>query len=111
MKIDSVNQSKSVQNVNYACEITVQKQTFIGLNKTDIKGKNQLPINYFKLNKDLLMDIIESRQKLLIQRLQFENDFNEIFPHYHDNNTNESHMHYNSHKNTPDLNSKQYGDK
>lgn len=56
------------------------------------------------------MHIIESRQKVLIQRLEFENDFNEIFPHYNANNTNDSDIHYNSPENVPDHNSKQYGD-
>ncbi len=49
------------------------------MNKKDEKGKDILSINYLKLNIDLLMKIIESRQKISIQRLEFDNDFKETF--------------------------------
>ena len=34
---------------------------------------------YLKLNTNLLMDIIESRQKILLQQLEFNDDFDELF--------------------------------
>ena len=44
------------------------------------EGATSLPVNYSKLNIDLLMDIIESRQKVLLQRIEFDDDFNQTFP-------------------------------
>ena len=37
-------------------------------------------MNYSKLNIDLLMNIIENRQKVLHQRLEFYPAFKETFP-------------------------------
>ena len=37
-------------------------------------------MNYSKLNIDLLMNIIENRQKVFLQRLEFHADFKATFP-------------------------------
>ncbi|CAF1316513.1 unnamed protein product [Rotaria sordida] len=78
------NQQNIFQNVNYGHQIELQKQMFLALKKKDEKEKNILSFNYLKLNIDLLMNIIESRQKVLIQRLEFEDHFNQLFPHNND---------------------------
>ena len=36
-------------------------------------------MNYSELNIDLVKNIIENRQKILLQRLAFQNDFNQLF--------------------------------
>jgi hypothetical protein len=60
-------------------------------NQHDEKGKqeaaryNSLSINYSKLNIDLLMNIIESRQKILIQRIESDFAFNTAFLLHHTN--------------------------
>ena len=43
------------------------------------EGATSLSLDYAKLNIDLLMDIIESRQKVLLQRIEFDDDFNHTF--------------------------------
>ena len=37
-------------------------------------------MNFSKLSMDLLMNIIESRQKILLQRLEYRTAFHETFP-------------------------------
>jgi hypothetical protein len=61
--------------------------------KQEAAGYNSLSINYSKLNIDLLMNIIESRQKILIQRIEFDFDFNTAFllQHSDDQDTDEKH--------------------
>ncbi|CAF0986909.1 unnamed protein product [Rotaria sp. Silwood1] len=54
---------------------------FLALKEKDEKGKNILPFNYLKLNIHILINIIESRQKVLIQRFEFEDHFNQLLPH------------------------------
>ena len=44
------------------------------------EGATSLSLNYAKLNIDLLMDIIESREKVLLQRIEFDGDFYRTFP-------------------------------
>lgn len=63
------------------CEqlIDNHKKSFLTADKDDEERQSSLPTNYSKLNIDLLMHIIESRQKILLQRLEFHADFQKIF--------------------------------
>ena len=67
--------------IHYEQIIEDQKKIFLVRNKQEEQeeGKASLSVNYSKLNIDLLMHIIESRQKILIQRIEFDCDFNKTF--------------------------------
>lgn len=68
------------KHVNYGHIIADQKKIFLALHeKRQQEDKDGLSKNYLKLNTDLLMNIIESRQKVLIQRLEFDSDFQQTF--------------------------------
>jgi hypothetical protein len=97
-----IYQNPILQNIDYGHQIEVQKKLLLALNKKDDKGKNILPINYLKLNIDLLMHIIESRQKILTQRLEFEDDFNKLF--VIDNVDDDDHENNDGNNNTKDAN-------
>ena len=60
-------------------QIEFQKKQFSRLQIKNEQGGNLLPMNYLELNLDLLMNIIESRQKILLQHLKFDNDYKQIF--------------------------------
>jgi len=101
-----IYQHPILRNIDYGHEIEVQKKLLLALNKKDDNSKNILPINYLKLNINLLMHIIESRQKILIPRFEFESDFNQLF--VIDNVDDDDH---NDHKNNGGNNNNKHGDK
>ncbi|CAF4108998.1 unnamed protein product [Adineta steineri] len=94
MQSNLLNKYKVVDNQK---SIEEQKRRFLALNEKEeedeeeqgaaivIKGKDSLTTKYSKLNTDLLMNIIESREKILVQRIEFDCDFKKAFPtdNYH----------------------------
>ncbi|CAF4235866.1 unnamed protein product, partial [Adineta steineri] len=93
MQSNLLNKYKVVDNQK---SIQEQKRRFLALNEEEqeeeeqgaaivIKRKDSLTTKYSKLSTDLLMNIIESREKILIQRIEFDCDFKKIFPidNYH----------------------------
>ena len=64
---------------DYEHIIDDHKKFFLTSNQVG-EGATSLSLNYSKLNIDLLMNIIESRQKTLLQRTEFDDDFNQTFP-------------------------------
>lgn len=92
---DTHHTASDTQNnsINYEKIIQDQKKEFLLiLNETNQEKCCLLSNKYSQLNIDLLMNIIESRQKILIQRMEFESDLNEIVPttNHVAVNTNES---------------------
>ena len=59
--------------------IEFQKKQFCLLHTKNHQGGNLLPMNYLELSLDLLMNVIESRQKILMQHLKFDNDYKQLF--------------------------------
>lgn len=68
-----------VETFDYGQKGEFNAKFLFTLKMRDETGQNMLATNYSQLNFDLLMNIIESRQKILVQRLVFQNDLNEVF--------------------------------
>ncbi|CAF2975146.1 unnamed protein product [Rotaria sp. Silwood2] len=85
--------------VDYDKIIENQKNIFLNRDKKE-DTEGSLPMNYSKLHTALLMNIIESRQKILIQRLEFDDDFNKTFPA--DNNTDANNQNISDHDDNND---------
>ena len=64
---------------DYERIIDDHKKFFLTSNQM-AEGTTSFLLNYSKLNIDLLMNLIECRQKTLLQRIEFDDDFKQTFP-------------------------------
>jgi hypothetical protein len=64
---------------DYEHIIDEHKKFFLTSSQVGGEGATSFSFNYSKLNIDLLMNLIESRQKVLLQRIEFDDHFKQTF--------------------------------